>query len=198
MRTAKPVQKCQWHPPMTKLTRRQYAPLLHRSYAMSHSTLRQRSHSMFLRRYVQLRAAHYANASIRQNCPIRILPSPKLKATMKGKESVCTNNIEECCPRFNPGPWNDKIITWQDKRFVQDHVTSIFRIPLNFGAVMERNHRAIRAADACTDARIVLTDENSLVGVPRLQTSGGTWVAQRLLMEVAYFKATYWLLQPSR
>ena len=45
---------------------------------------------------------------------------------------------------------------------MQDHVTSIFRIRLNFGAVIERNHRAIRAADACIDARIVLTDENSL------------------------------------
>jgi hypothetical protein len=77
---------------------------------------------------------------------------------------VSTNNIEECCLRFNPDPWNDKIITWQDKRFVQDHVTSIFRIPLNFGAVMERNPRAIRVADACTDAKIVLADENSLWG----------------------------------
>lgn len=63
---------------------------------------------------------------------------------------------------------------------------------------MERNHRAIRAADSCTDGRIVLTDENSLVGAPRLQTSGGTWATQRLLTEVAYFKATYWLLEPSR
>jgi hypothetical protein len=33
---------------------------------------------------------------------------------------------------------------------------------LNFGAVMERNHRAIRAANARTNARILLTDENSL------------------------------------
>ena len=80
---------------MTKLTHRQYAPLLHRSYAMSHSTLPHRSHFILLRRYVQLQAAHYVNASIRQSCPIRILPSPKLKATMKGKESVSTNNIED-------------------------------------------------------------------------------------------------------
>ncbi|OGS94521.1 MAG: hypothetical protein A3G79_01050 [Gallionellales bacterium RIFCSPLOWO2_12_FULL_57_18] len=77
---------------------------------------------------------------------------------------MSTNNIEECCPRFNPDPWNDKVITWKNKRFVQDHVTSMFHIPLNYGAVMERSDRVIRAADARTDARMILTDENSLWG----------------------------------
>ena len=77
---------------------------------------------------------------------------------------MSTNNIEECCPRFNPDPWNDKVITWENKQFVQDHVTSIFHIPLNYGAVMERSDRVIRAADARTDARMILTDENSLWG----------------------------------
>ncbi|MBI5626439.1 MAG: hypothetical protein HY935_04465 [Nitrosomonadales bacterium] len=75
-----------------------------------------------------------------------------------------TIKVEECCPRFIPDPWNDKVITWENKRFVRDHVTSIFHIPLNYGAVMERNDRKIRAAGAATDSRIVLTDENSLWG----------------------------------
>lgn len=75
-----------------------------------------------------------------------------------------TNKSEECCPRFNPEPWNEKVITWENKRFVQDHVTSIFHIPLNYGVVMERNGRKIRAAGAGTDTRIILTDENSLWG----------------------------------
>lgn len=70
----------------------------------------------------------------------------------------------ECCPRFNPEPWDGKIITWKHKRFVQDRVISIFHIPLNFGAVMARNDRAIRAAGASTKSRMVLTDENSLWG----------------------------------
>jgi hypothetical protein len=73
-------------------------------------------------------------------------------------------NDEICCPRFNPEPWDGKTITWQDKRFVQDRVTSFFRIPLNFGAVMERNDRRMRAAQANTETRIILNDENSLWG----------------------------------
>lgn len=74
------------------------------------------------------------------------------------------NKDEECCPRFNPDPWNEKVITWDNKRFVQDHVTSLFHIPLNYGAVMGRCDRMIRAAGARTDTRVILTDENSLWG----------------------------------
>lgn len=75
-----------------------------------------------------------------------------------------TSNNEECCPRFNPEPWDEKIITWKNKRFIQDRVTSFFHIPLNYGAVMARNQKAIRDADAFTESRIILTDENSLWG----------------------------------
>lgn len=73
-------------------------------------------------------------------------------------------NDETCCPRFDPEPWDGKTITWQNKRFVQDRVTSCFHFPLNYGAVMTRNDRMIRAAAAATESRIILTDENSLWG----------------------------------
>lgn len=73
-------------------------------------------------------------------------------------------NTEQCCPRFDPEPWDEKTITWQAKRFVKDRVTSLFHIPLNYGAVMARNTSAINAAHAGTEARIILTDENSLWG----------------------------------
>ncbi len=73
-------------------------------------------------------------------------------------------NDEICCPRFDPEPWDGKAITWQDKRFVQDRVTSFFHMPLNYGKVMARNVDMIRAAGAATEGRIILTDENSLWG----------------------------------
>jgi hypothetical protein len=69
-----------------------------------------------------------------------------------------------CCPRFNPEPWDGKILTWQGKRFVQDRVTSLFHIPLNYGAVMTRMNTAIRAAGAELEAPVMLADENSLWG----------------------------------
>jgi hypothetical protein len=75
-----------------------------------------------------------------------------------------TKDEGECCPRFNPEPWDEKVITWKNKPFIQDHVTSIFHIPLNYTAVMTRNFNAIRAANAGSPRGIVLTDENSLWG----------------------------------
>lgn len=71
---------------------------------------------------------------------------------------------EECCSRFNPEPWDGKVIQWQDKRFVRDRVRSIFHIPLNFGSVMKRNLELIVQAGARSEASGVLTDENSLWG----------------------------------
>lgn len=77
---------------------------------------------------------------------------------------MSTNQNEECCPRFDPAPWDEKEITWENKRFVKDRVTSFLRIPLNFGAVMKRNVGAIEAAGAMSPNMIVLSDENSLWG----------------------------------
>lgn len=70
----------------------------------------------------------------------------------------------ECCPKFNPEPWQDREITWEGKRFVKDHVFSFLHIPLNFGSVMVRNMGRIEAAGAQIPDMIVLTDENSLFG----------------------------------
>jgi len=69
-----------------------------------------------------------------------------------------------CCPRFNPEPWDNKEITWDERRFVKDRVRSFFHIPLNFGSVMKRNVALIEAVGAKPDEMIVLSDENSLWG----------------------------------
>src|SRR5512147_3151000 len=73
-------------------------------------------------------------------------------------------DTEECCPRFDPAPWDGKELNWAGKRFVRDRVRSFLHIPLNFGAVMKRNIGAIDAAGASTESRMVLSDENSLWG----------------------------------
>lgn len=67
----------------------------------------------------------------------------------------------ECCPKFEPAPWNDKVVTWEKKQFLKDRVRSFFHIPLNFGAVMTRSMAAIKAAGAAPDEMVILSDENS-------------------------------------
>lgn len=73
-------------------------------------------------------------------------------------------STEECCPRFDPAPWDEKEVTWQDRMFVKDRVTSLFHVPLNYGAVAARNLESIVAADALANPRVILTDENSFWG----------------------------------
>jgi hypothetical protein len=69
-----------------------------------------------------------------------------------------------CCPRFDPGPWDEKEITLQDKLFLKDHVKSFLHIPLNFGKVMVKNMEVIKGADALAPEPLMLSDEKSLWG----------------------------------
>lgn len=82
----------------------------------------------------------------------------------KGDGLMSTIATSECCPRFDPKPWDGVSITWEGKRFVKDRVRSFLHIPLNFGSVMRRNVAAIEAAGAKADSMLVLSDENSLWG----------------------------------
>jgi len=69
-----------------------------------------------------------------------------------------------CCPRFNPGPWEEKEVTWKDKLFLKDHVLSFFHIPLNFGQVTVKNMERIKEAGALNLEPLMLSDESSLWG----------------------------------
>lgn len=74
------------------------------------------------------------------------------------------STAEECCPRFDPAPWDAQTIRWEDKPFVKDRVRSFLHIPLNFPIVMQRCMAKIAAADAQPDEFLLLADENSLWG----------------------------------
>jgi len=100
------------------------------------------------------------------------------------------NAEKECCPKFDPAPWQERRVALDGKKFVRDRVRSFLRIPLNFGAVMARNMAAIQAAGAEPPNMLVLSDENSLWGadvylevsqdIPglRMASISGTFLAQ--------------------
>ena len=61
-------------------------------------------------------------------------------------------DMDECCPKFNPEPWDGKILDWQDKKFIKEKVFTIFHIPINFGGVMKKVMKKIDSANAkCVD-----------------------------------------------
>jgi hypothetical protein len=69
-----------------------------------------------------------------------------------------------CCPRFDPSPWEDQELHWQDKPFIKHRVHCFLHIPLDIADVFETEQARITTWDAGTPEGIVLSDENSLWG----------------------------------
>lgn len=67
----------------------------------------------------------------------------------------------ECCPKFDPSPWQEKSFTWKNKLFIKDKVITAFHIPLNFGAVIKRNMAKIESAGAKSIDWMGLSDHTS-------------------------------------
>lgn len=67
-----------------------------------------------------------------------------------------------CCEPFNPQPWQEKEITWKDKIFVKDHLSSFLHVPLNMGQKVTKNMKLIEQANAKAPQQLMLTDEKSL------------------------------------
>lgn len=69
-----------------------------------------------------------------------------------------------CCEPFNPEPWQEKEIKWEDKLFVKDHVASFLHMPLNMGGKIVKNMALIEKAGAQAPHQLMLTDEKSMWG----------------------------------
>lgn len=67
----------------------------------------------------------------------------------------------ECCPPFNPLPWDEKIIFWENKQFIRDKVKTFFYMPISFGATMKRMMKKVDAAGVETTHNLLLSDHTS-------------------------------------
>lgn len=70
-------------------------------------------------------------------------------------------NNEICCPEFNPIPWNEKILEWNNKKFIKDSVRTFFYMPLNFGPVMRRLSRKIERHHVAVPDNLGISDHTS-------------------------------------
>jgi hypothetical protein len=68
---------------------------------------------------------------------------------------------EECCPEFNPAPWDGKIVEWENRRFIRDQLRTFFFIPLNFAKVIIRMNERVEKAGAAIPDRLFLSDHTS-------------------------------------
>jgi len=71
----------------------------------------------------------------------------------------------QCCPKFDPEPWHDKQVAWDNKLFVKDTVTQSMHMPLleAFGEAVGRMSKKIEDAGASPDSKdfIMLATESS-------------------------------------
>ncbi len=68
---------------------------------------------------------------------------------------------QECCPEFNPAPWDGKILEWENKKFIKDRVFTLFYMPVNFGAVITRMMKKAEKAGAHVPDWLCLSDHTS-------------------------------------
>ncbi len=72
-----------------------------------------------------------------------------------------TNKNAECCPEFHPEPWDDKMIEWNNKKFIKDHVCTLFYMPMNFGGVMKKLDAKVTKSNAAVTDWLCLSDHTS-------------------------------------
>lgn len=74
---------------------------------------------------------------------------------------MTTKEQEICCPQFDPTPWDDKVLVWENKKFIKDTVCTIFYMPMNFGAAMKRLDSKVKKANATMPDWLCLSDHTS-------------------------------------
>ncbi len=66
-----------------------------------------------------------------------------------------------CCPKFDPSPWDGKIIEWDKKKFIKDHTFTFLYMPLRFGALMKKLVGKVEKAGANMAGQLCLSDHTS-------------------------------------
>ena len=72
---------------------------------------------------------------------------------------------KQCCPKFDPEPWHDKEITWENKLFIKDTVMQFMHMPLPgaFDKTVGKMWKKIEDAGASPDTKdfLMLAAESS-------------------------------------
>jgi len=67
----------------------------------------------------------------------------------------------ECCPRFDPAPWENQVIEWDKMRFIKGRVCTFMFMPLNFGGAMRKMNALVGKAGADIPDWLCLSDHTS-------------------------------------
>ncbi len=71
------------------------------------------------------------------------------------------NQNQECCPRFDPTLWDNKVFEWDNKNFIKDKVFTLFFMPINFSKVVSKMMAKIEKAGTKAQDWMGLSDHTS-------------------------------------
>lgn len=66
-------------------------------------------------------------------------------------------NENECCPRLDPTLWDDKILVWDNKKFIKGKVKTIFFIPIGFGKEITKLQKLVTDSDGIIEDYLCLS-----------------------------------------
>jgi hypothetical protein len=102
------------------------------------------------------------------------------------------NDPQECCPQFDPAPWDNKVLYWDNKRFIKDKVFTLFYMPLGFGSAMKRLNAKVEAAGAEMTDWLCLSDHTSMWNMDLyLAVDREVKGAENVLLSGKYFSKVY-------
>ncbi len=85
---------------------------------------------------------------------IRIVTLKKILMEILNTEPVC-------CPPFDPIPWDDNLLSWENKLFIKDKVATFLYMPLNFGKAMTRLNKLVENVGASMPDWLCLSHHSS-------------------------------------
>jgi hypothetical protein len=73
------------------------------------------------------------------------------------------NQEKICCPQFDPIPWENKEIIWNNKMFIKEKTCSFFYMPLNMGSMYKKVVPKIQETGTSMEAKdwVVLSKDVS-------------------------------------
>ena len=71
----------------------------------------------------------------------------------------------ECCPPFDPTPWDKQTFVWEQRLFIKERVLSLFNIPINFGQVMKKQTKLVESSGCKNTDNLSLSNHNSKFGM---------------------------------
>lgn len=76
-------------------------------------------------------------------------------------EDKISKEEKECCLKFDPVPWDSKILDWDNKNFIKGKVFTLFYAPVNFGSVIRKLMKKMNTVQAVSPDNICLSDHTS-------------------------------------